>query len=126
MLVSAAIDPYKKSYGNSLSSSATATGRTDSERITASPRNTCVPGVHACAIAGVMASTNTASAVTRRTVRAPCARGGRLDAKTLALAPNGTPQILELRLDRVVDRILRATEVVGDVVAIVGHGIPDF
>src|SRR3954470_2439183 len=102
MLVSAAIDPYKKSYGNSVSRAAIVGGRTASERMTASPRKTCVPGVHACATAGATIRTRTATrapAPMRRALHARLAS----DTKTLALPPNRSAEVLELRLDHVVD-----------------------
>jgi hypothetical protein len=60
MLVSAAIDPYKKSYGNARKRSAIVAGSRLTDRMTASPKNTWVPGVHAYAVAGVRATTTTA------------------------------------------------------------------
>src|ERR1700722_414328 len=65
MLVSAAIDPYRKSYGNARNNSATATGSALADCMTASPRNTCVPGVHAKAADGVRAIAITATTMTR-------------------------------------------------------------
>src|SRR4051812_14902924 len=104
MLVSAAMEPYKKSYGNSVNNAATAGGSTASDRMTASPRNTCVPGVHACATAGARTSTSIATPAHAPTRRALHVVRLALDAKTLALPPNGTAKVLELRLDRVIDR----------------------
>src|SRR5512143_4337371 len=113
MLVSAAIDPYKKSYGNSRSSSATAAGSNTSERMTASPRKTCVPGVQACARLGVIATAMIATM--RHWTTRPKAGVPRLasDAKALPLPPNRSAQILELRLHHVVDRLASAAHVVG-------------
>src|SRR4051812_40043037 len=118
MLVSAAIDPYKKSYGNPRKSSATATGSTASERITASPRNTCVPGVHACATVGETMSTTAASAAMRRTFRHSLF-GFVLDPKSFPLTTNRTPKILELGFDCLVDGFTRPTKVFGNVISIV-------
>src|SRR5689334_15255254 len=99
MLVSAAIEPYKKSYGNSLNSAATLGGSSCSERITASPRNTCVPGVQACATAGAATMNTTANQTqvgTRPARRVRRADFGTSDSKALALPPNRPAQILEL------------------------------
>src|SRR5262245_59297483 len=114
MLVSAAIDPYKKSYGNSRSSSATDGVSTASERMAASPRNTCVPGVHACATAGV--STRIASA-TRTSGAARAARRRCLDAKTLALAPHGATQVAELVCHGVIDCVACLPHIVRNMLA---------
>src|SRR3954470_24264678 len=104
MLVSAAIEPYKKSNGNSRNSSATATGRTASERITASPRKTCVAGVHAWARDGETAIMRTINAAKRRTFRDACAGTGTLlDAKALPLSTNRAPKIFQFGLDGVID-----------------------
>src|SRR6476646_5713594 len=115
MLVSAAIDPYKKSYGNSLSSAATVGGSSWSERMTASPRKTCVPGVQACATAGAITTSTTASQRQVGTRAAPPRRAGRRtsDPKALALSPNRAAQVLELRLDGFVDGVARAPRVLG-------------
>ena len=89
MLVSAAIDPYRKSNGNSRSSAATAGGRTASDRMTASPRKTCVPGVHACAAPGVsaMAITTTSShPATRRAYAHRTARRSRVRCQDASAA----------------------------------------
>src|ERR1041385_4258000 len=118
MLVSAAIDPYRKSYGNSLNSAAMPGGRNCSDRMTASPRKTCVPGVHACATAGATTTRTAASQRllgTRRARRPRRARRAMLHSKPLALSPDGTAEVLELRLDGVVDRLARGADVVGDV-----------
>jgi hypothetical protein len=87
--------------------------------MTASPRNTCVPGVQACATLGVMA---TAMIATTRhwTTRPPLAAGVlRLasDPKALPLSPDGPTKILELRLDNVVDRLTSSTHVIRDAIA---------
>src|SRR6185436_1023464 len=116
MLVSAAIDPYRKSYGNSRNNSATTTGTSASERMTASPRKTCVPGVQACATAGATAMARTTNTAQRRTLREPRAFGTALNTETLALAPHGAPEILELRLDDIVDRLAGATQVLAHVI----------
>src|SRR3954469_21894400 len=68
MLVSAAIDPYRKSYGNARSRSPMLGGSSVIERMTASPRKTCVPGVHAQACEGSSAIASTA-AITVKTPR---------------------------------------------------------
>lgn len=49
-----------------------------------------------------------------------------LDPKTLPLPPDGTSETLELRLDRVIDRFARPSEVIRDVLAngVAWDGIP--
>src|SRR5690349_4560194 len=112
MLVSAAIEPYKKSNGNSRNSSATASGRTASDRITASPRKTWVPGVQAWARAGETAIIETINAAKRRTSRDDRARAGRLlDAKALPLPPNRASKVLQLGLHGVVDGLTSPTQI---------------
>src|SRR5207244_2774939 len=96
----------------------TLTGSRASALITASPRKTCVPGVQAWAAAGVSASATTASATSPAI--APARWSGdrrRSDPKPLPLAPNRLPQILELGLDGVVDRVTRPFRVVRDLAA---------
>src|ERR1700682_2457192 len=124
MLVSAAIDPYRKSYGKAASSSEMLDGSSGSERITASPRKMWVPGVHACATAGVsISASRTASA------RQPpdTARGVErriwpaLDPDALTLPANGFPKISQLVLHDVVDCVARGI----DVVAHLLHDIVD-
>src|SRR5258705_282184 len=71
----------------------------------ASPRKTCVPGVHAHATLGT------------RTSNAAAAQSGpprtrSLQPKLVAPPPNRVAQILELVLDQVVDRVLRGVDVV--------------
>src|SRR6476646_7565050 len=126
MLVSAAIDPYKKSYGNSLSSAATVGGSSWSERMTASPRKTCVPGVQACATAGAITTSTTASQRHGGTRAARPRRAGRRtsDPKAFALSPNRAAQILELGLHRVIDGLARAPGVLGDVTSEAAHHRP--
>src|SRR5215831_4402628 len=129
MLVSAAIEPYKKSYGNSLNNAATLGGSSCRERITASPRNTCVPGVQACATAGASTTNTTANQrqVGTRTGRPPPGRRAgrrRSDPKTFALPPNRPAQVLELGFDGLVDRLARAADVVGNVPAKLPHHRP--
>src|SRR5678809_374931 len=98
MLVSAAIEPYRKSYGNSLSSAATAGGSKLMDRMTASPRKTCVPGVHACATAGATISASTANTAPRATQPTPnrvrrvtLRPAARLHPMTFPLATDGPP-----------------------------------
>src|SRR5215212_8754036 len=67
MLVSAAIEPYRKFAGNAASSSAMFPGRSARFRSTASPRNTWVPGVHAHSGAGISTIAST-SAIVQSTV----------------------------------------------------------
>src|SRR5450759_5730888 len=115
MLVSAAIEPYRKSYGNADSSSAMLEGRSASERMTASPRKMCVPGVHACATAGVSTSASSTATATRA---AETARGDArtipsdLDPDALTLPPDCFSEIVQLVLDDVVDRVACGIDVV--------------
>src|SRR5262249_47555715 len=122
MLVSAAIDPYRKSCGNSRNSAAMPAGSSASECITASPRNTCVPGVHACATPGVSATATRATSTNAVAFHTHRRRDGRaaircLDPKTLSLAAYRALEIVQLGLDDVVDRVARPAEIVGDVLA---------
>src|SRR3954471_21372449 len=122
MLVSAAIEPYRKSYGNARSNSAIATGSRSSDRITASPRKTCVPGVHAYAADGSSTSAAPASSTMTATARARGNRCSRcasrpLDPQPLALSSQGTTEIAQLGLDHVINRFLRLAEVVPHVIA---------
>src|SRR5688572_6247646 len=66
MLVSAAMDPYRKFAGNAASNSAMLPGTRLRLRNTASPRNTCVPGVHAHSGAGVSTIASTSTIAHRR------------------------------------------------------------
>src|SRR5213082_1298379 len=108
MLVSAAIEPYRKSYGKADSSSAMLEGRSASERMTASPRKICVPGVHACATAGARTSASRIASATRP---AETARGdartmsGGLDPDSLALTADRFAEIVQLVFDDVIDRV---------------------
>src|SRR5690242_12617825 len=106
MLVSAAIEPYRKSYGYASSSSAMWPGSMASERSTASPRNTCVPGVHACAVPGRRAMSRRASAL------APTA----LDAQPPPTPANRLAKILQLSRDRILDCALGGVEVVAHLI----------
>lgn len=83
-------------------------GRSESERMTASPRKMCVPGVQACAMAGVNTSaSSTASAIrpSRRTTRD-------LDPDALTLSPDCFSEIVQLVLHDVVDRVASGIHVV--------------
>jgi len=74
----------------------------------ASPRKMCVPGVHACAIAGVsISASSTASAI----LPAETARG---DA--LTLPTDRFPEIVQLVLDDVVDCVLRRIDVIAHLI----------
>src|SRR5688572_9769883 len=131
MLVSAAMDPYRKSYGNAARSSATLCGSNASERSTASPRNTWVPGVHANAGDGntAIATTAIAAAITRgiAAVRTPVGPRVTLYAEPFALTTNGLPQIAQLRLDDVGHCFPRRVDRVANFLAncIDGNAIPD-
>ena len=124
MLVSAAMEPYKKSNGNSLSSAAIAGGSAASERITASPRKTCVPGVQAYATPGATMSVATAMSAQRRSRRLAGRRLVVSDPKPLSLPFDGAPQILQLGVHRIVDCLSRATDVVRDLLSQVLAAIP--
>src|SRR5215207_9241093 len=130
MLVSAAIDPYKKSYGNAASRSATAAGNSGNERSTASPRKTCVPGVHANAGDGnsAMATMATRAATTRVIAVARTPRGPdvTLYAEAFALTTDRFAEIAELRFHDVGDRLTSGIECVADLLAhrVYRHAIP--
>src|SRR5688500_11697496 len=85
--------------------------------MTASPRKMCVPGVHACATAGVSTS---ASSTARPMAPAESARvearviAPRLDPDSLTLPANCFPKIVELFLHDVVDRIARCVHIVAN------------
>jgi len=72
-------------------------GSSASERMTASPRKMCVPGVHACAIAGVSIN---ASSTARAILPEEAARGDArtirsgLDTDALTLPTNSFPEIV--------------------------------
>src|SRR5579862_8555642 len=99
MLVSAAIDPYRKSYGNARSRSAMAAGNRPTDRMTASPRNTWVPGVHAYAAAGVRATTTTAMTTTSATYLNANAGSAEPLPERFKLPIHGTVDRLASRLD---------------------------
>src|SRR5512138_635659 len=124
MLVSAAIEPYKKSNGNSLSSAAIAGGNAASDRMTASPRNTCVPGVQACATPGATMSVARAMSAQRRSGRLGDRRLVVSDPKPLSLPFDGAPQILQLGLHRIVDCLARMADVIRDLLAQVLATLP--
>src|SRR4029078_11090813 len=103
------------------------------DRMTASPRKTCVPGVHACATAGATISASTANTAPRATqpnpnrVRRVTLRpAAGLQPKTFPLATDGAPEHFELRLDRVVDRLERTSDVVRDMLSnlVAGNAVP--
>src|SRR5512133_507144 len=72
-----------------------------------------------------MASTTTASANMRRRLGMRRPIGDELDAKALPLASHGAPEVLELRLDHVVDRLAGPAEILGDLVAVIRHMLPN-
>src|SRR6266480_4872507 len=115
MLVSAAIEPYRKSYGYAESSSATLEGSSASDRMIASPRKMCVPGVQAWATAGVNTSaSNTASATRPAENARDEARGipRALDPDALTLPPHCFAEVVQLVFHGVVDRILGGIHIV--------------
>ncbi len=83
------------------------------ERMTASPRKTCVPGVHAYAVAGVRATT--ATATSRISAARLATRSGRsiLEMETRALFFESLAQCLELVIDGAVDGVARRVHVFG-------------
>ena len=92
-------------------------GRRESERITASPRKMCVPGVQAWATDGVsITSSNAAS----NTVPTEAARDAArdipraLDADALTLPAYCFPEIGQLFFHYVVDRVPRGVDVFAD------------
>src|SRR6185369_12551103 len=104
MLVSAAIDPYRKSYGKARSRSPMAAGSWASERRTASPRYTWVPGVQAYAAFGSNATSRTAAP--RRPAARSAARPMRrrvLDPEPAPLAAERLTEVAKLVLDEAVD-----------------------
>src|SRR5882762_6866976 len=89
------------------------------ERMIASPRKICVPGVQACATAGMSTSARSTASATRPAVTA---RGdarvtpGDLNADALALTADRFPKIVELVLHDVVDRVARGVNVLAHLV----------
>src|SRR5687768_11617450 len=82
--------------------------------MTASPRKTWVPGVHAHATSGrraiaIRARPRASSGAGRRRRRPPVS-----DAKALPLALDRTPQVAKLRFDGAVDGLLRRLDVVAN------------
>src|SRR6478672_554548 len=119
MLVSAAMEPYRKSYGNAERSSATLEGSSESDRITASPRKMCVPGVQAWATDGVsMSSSRTAdSTLAAETARDEARDIPRaLNADALTLPAYCFAEIVELVLHHIVDGFARGIHVVAHLI----------
>src|SRR5688500_12215062 len=115
MLVSAAIDPYRNSCGKARRSSPMLPGSIVAARKTASPRKTCVPGVHAHAVSGTRSSNPSLPATTnhgRRTLTNHVRRTGRSDPKLLALTTNRLPKTVELGVHELIDHLARGVEVV--------------
>src|SRR5258705_11775238 len=95
--------------------SAIACGRRASDRITASPRKMCVPGVQAYAGAGVAARRSTATHTTHSATTIGCltdSRPGLLDPDALSLAAHRFAQIRHLFAHHVVDRLARGIDVI--------------
>src|SRR5690349_23616448 len=90
--------------------------------MTASPRNTCVPGVQAYAAVGSIKSAAAArtsiNRIEPRRVVAVCARaGGRgSDPESLPLSTQSPTQVVQLLLDHVIYRLLRLSQIVADVI----------
>src|SRR3954468_22458336 len=94
-------------------------GSRESERITASPRKMCVPGVHACATEGVsITSSNAASNALPTEAARDEARDipRALNADALTLPAYRFPEICQLFFDYVVDRITRSVDVIAHLV----------
>src|SRR6188508_744797 len=89
-------------------------GRSASERITASPRKMCVPGVQACATDGVSTSRRrTTSATLPADAARECARTRRLlNADALTLGAYSFAEIGQLVLYDIVDRFTRGVDVI--------------
>ena len=120
MLVSAAIDPYRKSYGNSRNSSATADGQERQrthDRLAEKDVRSRRPGVRDGGGDGDARGPPAPRSAGRFV--SPALVGTALDPKTLPLASHGAPEILELRLDHVVDRLAGLAHVLGHVIAVV-------
>src|SRR5690349_3819566 len=107
MLVSAAMEPYRKSYGKARSSAAVAAGSRSAARSTASPRKTCVPGVYAQSVVGQSATATPAATSSRAKRIADEARGNALETDAAALLADRAPQLAYLIGHRVVDRPAR-------------------
>ena len=89
-------------------------GSSASERITASPRKMCVPGVQACATDGVSTSRRRTTSATLPAVSArECTRTRRLlNADALTLSAYSFAEIAELVLYDIVDRFARGVDVI--------------
>src|SRR5215210_4500898 len=95
--------------------------------MTASPRKMCVPGVHACATAGVSSSASkTATAICAADTARVRARDmcGDLDPDALALTSDGFAKIGELVLNDIVDRFARRVDVFAHLFDHVVHRYP--
>lgn len=105
-------------------------GSRGSDRSTASPRKTCVPGVHANAGVGNNATTTRAIAMAPATgnaaLRQPDGPRVTLYAEPLALASDGFAQISKLRLHHVGHRLARCFHCVSNLLAnrVDGNAIP--
>src|SRR5688572_3859406 len=112
MLVSAAIEPYRKSYGNAWRTSATAPGSCGSDRSTASPRYTCVPGVQAYAVSGSRTTSSRAATTrpARRIAGRPIQPDRRSDAQAPALAANRFAKVAKLVLNESIDAVARLAD----------------
>ena len=96
-------------------------GSRGSDRSTASPRNTCVPGVHANAGAGSKAMTTSAiatgAAIAIAWERQPVGPRLTLYAETLALTPDCLAQVAKLRFHHVGNCVARRVERVSELLA---------
>src|SRR5258706_3121521 len=90
-------------------------GRSASDRMIASPRKICVPGVQACATAGVSTSASSTATATRA---AGTARDDArtipvdLDSDALTLPPDCFSEIVQLVLHDIVDCVARGVDVI--------------
>src|SRR2546423_1488525 len=89
-------------------------GRSASDRNIASPRKMCVPGVQACATAGVSTSANSTARPTRLAENARDEARGiacALDPDALTLPTDCFAEVVQFVLHRIIDRVLRAVDV---------------
>src|SRR6202163_1553568 len=90
-------------------------GRRASDRMIASPRKMCVPGVQACATAGVSTSASSTATATRAADTArddPRTIPLDLDSDALTLPPDCFSEIVQLVLYDIVDRAACGVDVI--------------
>lgn len=98
-------------------------GSNESDRMIASPRKMCVPGVQANAAEGVAAIARIAMHTTQMTATTGCPRDSlwvNLDTDALPLTPHGFAEVVHFGADDVIDCFLRAVDIlahaVGDII----------